>query len=54
MKKAPKLLDDMMREAKDVHEGDSWKRGADESNDDDEPPSPPKRRRHPEDEPEQP
>ena len=51
MKKAPKLLEEMMREANEMHEGESWKRGADEKGDD-EPPSPPRRRRHPEDEPE--
>ena len=47
MKKAPQILDEMMREQQ---EGEEWKQSL---HDDPEPPKPPKRRRHPEDEPEE-
>ncbi len=48
MKKAPEILDEMMREQR---EGEEWKQSL--RDDDPEPPKPkPRRRRHPEDEPE--
>jgi hypothetical protein len=45
MKKAPQILDEMMKEQR---EGEEWKRPPDEDEDS----KPPRRRRHPEDDPE--
>jgi hypothetical protein len=49
MKKAPQIIDEMLKETR---EGEEWKQSL---KDEEEPetPKPPKRRRHPEDEPEE-
>lgn len=48
MKRAPKIIDEILRES---HEGEEWKKPADDEGEDEPPAGPPRKRRHPEDEP---